>query len=149
MAGYRACAALATLVLWSSASALAHSAPLRVAPDVSSVHITSQGKTLFGRLFSPALESADSKAPSVFMLHGIPGTEQNFDVAYALRDAGFNCLLWHYRGCWGSEGSYSIDGLPEDITTALRSLPRAPPGVLTRPSDLALASFERDDAECT
>ena len=32
------------------------------------------------------------------MLHGIPGTEQNFDVAYALRDVGFNCLLWHYRG---------------------------------------------------
>jgi hypothetical protein len=55
------------------------------------------------------------------MLHGIPGTEQNFDVAYALRDAGFNCLLWHYRGCWGSEGSYSIDGLPDDIESALRS----------------------------
>ena len=109
-------------VLWSVVAKTTNASLSRVAPDVSSVHIVSQGKTLFGRLFSPALESAESKAPSVFMLHGIPGTEQNFDVAYALRDAGFNCLLWHYRGCWGSDGSYSIDGLPDDIEAALRSL---------------------------
>jgi len=100
--------------------------PSRIPPDISSVHIKSQGKTLFGRLFSPALEHEHSKAPSVFMLHGIPGTEQNFDVAYALRDAGFNCLLWHYRGCWGSEGSYSINGLPDDIDAAFRSVMALP-----------------------
>lgn len=113
---------LAVVILWSVMERSTTKASVsRVAPDVSSVHIVSQGKTLFGRLFSPALESVESKAPSVFMLHGIPGTEQNFDVAYALRDAGFNCLLWHYRGCWGSDGSYSIDGLPDDIESALRS----------------------------
>ena len=112
---------LTAAILCSVVTTSTHASVSRIAPDVSSVHITSKGKTLFGRLFSPALESAQSKAPSVFMLHGIPGTEQNFDVAYALRDAGFNCLLWHYRGCWGSEGSYSIDGLPDDIESALRS----------------------------
>jgi pimeloyl-ACP methyl ester carboxylesterase len=110
-------ALLAALVL-STAGRTTQS--FQIAPDISSVHIKSQGKTLFGRIFSPALESASSKAPGVFMLHGIPGTEQNFDVAYALRDAGFVCLLWHYRGCWGSQGSYSIDGLPLDIEAAFR-----------------------------
>lgn len=109
------------LLLCSVITTTARASVPRVAPDVSSVHIVSQGKTLFGRMFSPALPSAQSKAPGVFMLHGIPGTEQNFDVAYALRDAGFICLLWHYRGCWGSEGSYSIDGIPDDIDSALRS----------------------------
>lgn len=115
-----ATATLAVLVLNSMATITTHASPSYVAPDISSVHIKSQGKTLYGRVFSPALQSAQSKAPAVFMLHGIPGTEQNFDVAYALRDAGFICLLWHYRGCWGSEGSYSIDGLPNDIEAAFR-----------------------------
>ena len=113
-------AALAALVLCSCVAPTALASASRIPPDVCSVHIQSQGKTLFGRLFSPALDSAASKAPSVLMLHGIPGTEQNFDVAYALRDVGFNCLLWHYRGCWGSEGAYSIEGLPDDIDAALR-----------------------------
>lgn len=117
-----ATATLAVLVLNSMATITTHASPSYVAPDISSVHIKSQGKTLYGRVFSPALQSAQSKAPAVFMLHGIPGTEQNFDVAYALRDAGFICLLWHYRGCWGSEGSYSIDGLPNDIEAAFRSV---------------------------
>jgi len=115
--------ALSAMVLCSFVVPTTHATPSHIAPDVSSIHIQSQGKTLFGRLFSPALESAQAKAPSVFMLHGIPGTEQNFDLAYALRDAGFNCLLWHYRGCWGSKGSYSIDGLEEDIDAAFRSHP--------------------------
>lgn len=120
--------ALAAVVLCSLVAAPTLAGPLTVAPDVSSVHIMSRDKTLFGRLFSPALETPTSKAPSVFMLHGIPGTEQNFDVAYALRDVGFNCLLWHYRGCWGSEGSYSIAGLEDDIDAAFRWF-RAQPNV--------------------
>lgn len=123
-------AALAALVLCSCVAPTALASASRIPPDVCSVHIQSQGKTLFGRLFSPALDSVASKAPSVLMLHGIPGTEQNFDVAYALRDVGFNCLLWHYRGCWGSEGAYSIEGLPDDIDAALRLASPVVPFVL-------------------
>lgn len=70
----------------------------------------SGGSTLLARHFSPRMPKAETKAPAVLMLHGIPGTEQNWDVAYALRDAGFHCLVFHYRGCWGSEGNYSIAG---------------------------------------
>jgi predicted alpha/beta-fold hydrolase len=52
-----------------------------------------------------------AKVPGVLLLHGIPGTEQNHDVAYALRDEGVAVLLFHYRGCWGSSGSYAIHNL--------------------------------------
>ena len=141
MAGYRACAALATLVLWSSASALAHSAPLRVAPDVSSVHITSQGKTLFGRLFSPALESAESKAPSVFMLHGIPGTDEPdalelapvpTDLPAIAAELGLSGA--HLGRC---DGLWTAAGQPPASST-VRCRPQRP-----SPSSASLASTRR------
>jgi hypothetical protein len=34
-------------------------------------------------------------------LHGFPGNERNFDVAQALRRAGYAALVFHYRGSWG------------------------------------------------
>jgi hypothetical protein len=48
----------------------------------------------------------------------VPGVEKNLDLAYALRDAGWNALYFHYRGCWGSEGNYSFGGLLEDAKAA-------------------------------
>jgi len=82
---------------------------------------------MVGRFFTPTIGAADSSdAPAVLMLHGIPGTEQNFDVAYALRDVGINCLLFNYRGCWGSTGSYSIHNLPKDIEAAMMWLRQQP-----------------------
>jgi len=53
--------------------------------------------------------------PTAILLHGVPGVEKNLDIAYALRDIGWNCLYFHYRGCWGSEGSYSLTGALDDI----------------------------------
>jgi pimeloyl-ACP methyl ester carboxylesterase len=53
------------------------------------------------------------------LLHGLPGVEKNTDVAYALRDEGWNCLLFHYRGSWGSEGNYSLFQLTDDVNAAL------------------------------
>jgi len=56
------------------------------------------------------------------LLHSIPGLEQNTDIAYALRDAGWNVLMFHYRGCWGSEGDYILAGIPDDVQAALDTL---------------------------
>jgi pimeloyl-ACP methyl ester carboxylesterase len=56
--------------------------------------------------------------PTVILLHGVPGVEKNLDFAYALRDVGWNVLYFHYRGCWGSEGAYSFDGLLDDVQAA-------------------------------
>jgi pimeloyl-ACP methyl ester carboxylesterase/ribosomal protein S18 acetylase RimI-like enzyme len=65
------------------------------------------------------------------LLHGIPGVEKNYDLAYALRGAGWNVLAFHYRGCWGSEGNYSLPGIVDDIAAALDYL-SAHPAVDTR-----------------
>jgi dipeptidyl aminopeptidase/acylaminoacyl peptidase len=48
----------------------------------------------------------------------VPGVEKNLDLAYALRDAGWNALYFHYRGCWGSEGDYDFHGIPADVRAA-------------------------------
>ena len=57
--------------------------------------------------------------PTVLLLHGIPGCERNFDLAQALRRAGFHVLTFHYSGSWGSDGTYSLAHDLEDAETAL------------------------------
>jgi hypothetical protein len=42
------------------------------------------------------------------LLHGCPGLQQNGDLAVALRDRGWNALIFHYRGSWGSGGRYDL-----------------------------------------
>lgn len=70
---------------------------------------------LIGGLY---IAANDSPRPTAIMLHGVPGVEKNLDIASALRDAGWNCLYFHYRGCWGSEGDYSFGGLVDDVRAA-------------------------------
>ncbi len=62
--------------------------------------------------------------PTVLLLHGVPGNERNFDLAHALRRAGINVALIHYRGAWGSEGTFSIAGAVADVPAALAFLRR-------------------------
>ena len=57
--------------------------------------------------------------PTVLLLHGIPGCERTFDLAQALRRAGFHVLTFHYSGSWGSDGTYSLAHDLEDAETAL------------------------------
>ena len=62
------------------------------------------------------------RKPTAVLLHGMPGIEQNHDLAHALRDHGWNALIFHYRGCWGSEGSYALEHLPEDVRAVIDEL---------------------------
>ena len=73
-----------------------------------------------GNLFS-VLYSAGGKKPNptVLLLHGIPGNEQNEDLAQELRRKGFNVLTFHYSGCFGSDGEYSLANDLEDAETVL------------------------------
>lgn len=52
--------------------------------------------------------------PGVLLLHGLPGTERNLDLAHALRRAGYVVAVCHYRGAWGSAGRYSLANVLED-----------------------------------
>jgi pimeloyl-ACP methyl ester carboxylesterase len=63
--------------------------------------------------------------PTLLLLHGFPGNEQNLDLAQAARRAGWNVLTLHYRGSWGSPGSFSFTHCAEDADTAIAFL-RAP-----------------------
>lgn len=79
----------------------------------------SSGSDLLGALY---LGSGDGPRPTAIILHGIPGIEKNTDLAYALRDAGWNALIFHYRGSWGSAGEYTLPGIPDDVRAALDEL---------------------------
>jgi predicted alpha/beta-fold hydrolase len=57
--------------------------------------------------------------PTVVLLHGFPGNEQNLDLAQAIRRAGWNALTLHYRGSWGSPGIFSIHHVMEDADAAV------------------------------
>jgi len=69
------------------------------------------------------------KHPTLLLLHGFPGNEQNLDLAQAARRAGWNVLTFHYRGSWGSGGSFSFAHCAEDAAAALAWL-RAPANVV-------------------
>ena len=77
--------------------------------------LRSQGSKLLGGFYRA---EGSGPRPTAILLHGVPGVEKNLDVAYELRDKGWNCLYFHYRGCWGSEGTYSFEGALEDVAVA-------------------------------
>ncbi len=83
------------------------------------VHFESDGHRLVGTLF---LARGDGAKPTAVLLHGSPGIEKNADLAYALRDHGWNSLIFHYRGCWGSEGPYAFRTIPDDVRAAVDEL---------------------------
>ena len=60
--------------------------------------------------------------PTMLLLHGLPGNEQNLDLAQAVRRAGWNVLTMHYRGSWGSPGRFSLAGAGEDVDAAMAFL---------------------------
>ncbi len=57
--------------------------------------------------------------PTVLLLHGFPGNEQNLDLAQAIRRDGWNVLTLHYRGSWGSPGAFTFAHVQEDAAAAL------------------------------
>lgn len=60
---------------------------------------------------------ADGKGPheTVVLLHGFPGNEKNLDIAHMLRRGGFNVVIFHYSGSWGSGGTYSFGQAYRDL----------------------------------
>ena len=57
--------------------------------------------------------------PALVLFHGFPGNEQNLDLAQAARRAGFVVLTLHYRGSWGSPGTFSFVNAAADGANAV------------------------------
>ena len=65
------------------------------------------------------LASGAGLHPTMLLLHGTPGNEQNLDLAQAARRDGWNVLTMHYRGSWGAAGKYSLSNALVDTTAAM------------------------------
>lgn len=87
----------------------------RFPAGLDGVILHSHGCRLLGGFYRAP---GETPRPTVVLLHGIPGVEKNLDLASALRDAGCNVLYFHYRGCWGSDGEYTITGQLADVRAA-------------------------------
>jgi dipeptidyl aminopeptidase/acylaminoacyl peptidase len=87
------------------------------------VTFDSEGNRLIGTLY---LARGEDPKPTVLLLHGCPGLEKNLDLAVLLRDRGWNSLLFHYRGCWGSAGRYDLRTVPRDVIAAVDYLTGCP-----------------------
>lgn len=96
---------------------------------VDGVTFTSGGQRLLGEFYRAA---GDIPRPTAVLVHGTPGIEKHLDVAYQLRDLGWNCLCFHFRGSWGSQGAFSFGGLAEDTSAAMKWVRQQPSVDLSR-----------------
>lgn len=85
-------------------------------PDIYGIAIRGKRGKLLSLLYTAG---GAGPHPTVLLLHGIPGSEQNLDLAQALRRAGFHVMTFHYSGSWGSDGEYSLANDLEDANTVL------------------------------
>jgi pimeloyl-ACP methyl ester carboxylesterase len=92
-------------------------APNRSPPASSrGVQFRSQGALLNAQLYLPA---GAGPHPLAIILHGLPGNEQNLDLAQAIRRAGWAVITYHYTGSWGSGGRFSLRVGPTDTEALL------------------------------
>jgi len=78
--------------------------------------INVKGDNLLAMMY---IAQGEGPHPTVILCHGFPGSEKNIDLAQALRRAGYNVLIFHYRGCWGSQGTYSVKHDLEDAEAVI------------------------------
>jgi pimeloyl-ACP methyl ester carboxylesterase len=85
-------------------------------PALQEVRFDSHGDRLNGIVY---VANGPGPHPTVILLHGFPGNEKNLDLAQSMRAHGWNVLFFHYRGAWGSEGTYSFTHVVEDVAAAV------------------------------
>jgi len=78
---------------------------------VSLAGVPSHGEQLLGVFY---LAAGAGPHPTLVLMHGFPGYEQNLDLAQVIRRAGWNVLAVHYRGSWGVKGAFSYGHAIED-----------------------------------
>ncbi len=76
--------------------------------------------------------------PTAIILHGFPGHEKNLDLAHTLRRGGMNALVFHYRGSWGSGGTFSFSNMLEDVKASIEHLRNEKDALSVDPSRIFL-----------
>ena len=59
---------------------------------------------------------------TVLLLLGLPGYETNIDLVQSIRRAEWNVLTFHYRGTWGTAGTFSFSSAIEDTAATVQFL---------------------------
>ncbi|MDR1740289.1 MAG: alpha/beta fold hydrolase [Synergistaceae bacterium] len=75
----------------------------------------SEGCSIFGAVYY----AEGLGNPAAVFCHGLPGLDKNGDVAQVLRCAGFNSIVFSYRGTWGSSGSFAFSGIAADVASVV------------------------------
>lgn len=88
-------------------------------PGLAGITVPSHGVDMDATFY---LASGAGLHAIVLLLHGLPGYENNADLAQSIRRAGWNVLLFHYRGTWGTGGTFSQSSAIEDTAEAVRFL---------------------------
>ena len=88
-------------------------------PGLAGITIPSHGVDMDATFY---LASGAGPHGTVLLLHGLPGYENNVDLAQSIRRAGWNVLVFNYRGSWGTAGTFSQSSAIEDTAQAVRFL---------------------------
>jgi pimeloyl-ACP methyl ester carboxylesterase len=114
-------AAFFALALLAPSAAMAQALPAAISQDepmdkahpaaTAVLHIPTHGLLINGLLYKAA---GAGPHHTVILFHGLPGNEQNLDLAQAMRRDGWTVLTLHYRGTWGSPGVFSFANELED-----------------------------------
>jgi len=88
-------------------------------PLVHEVKFQSGGVTLYGKVFSA---QGTNPRPTVLIARGYPDMTASADLALILQRAGYNAMIFNYRGTWGMGGSFSLENAYQDMRAALASL---------------------------
>ena len=105
----------------STATAVVEDAPVdtKFPPGLVGTTVPSHGVDMDATFY---LASGPGPHGTVLLLHGLPGYEYNGDLAQSIRRAGWNVLIFHYRGTWGTAGTFSFSSAMEDTAEAVRFL---------------------------
>ncbi|MBN1389131.1 MAG: alpha/beta fold hydrolase [Candidatus Thermoplasmatota archaeon] len=88
-------------------------------PGLEHLDIDSDGCCMLGVMFRTQGKGGH---PTAVLLHGFPGHERNLDLAHMLRRAGWNSVVFHYRGAWGSEGDFTFSNMLKDVHACVEHL---------------------------
>ena len=89
----------------------------------NALQFKSKGSHVNAQLYRPA---GAGPHRAVMLLHGFPGNEQNLDLARAIQRAGWAVVTFHYRGSWGSGGSFTLQGGCDDVDALLADISTKP-----------------------
>lgn len=105
---------------------------------VESLLFKSGDAEILGVLYCAGGEGA---RPATILLHGMPGSEKNWDIAYQLREIGWHSLVLSFRGSWGSTGTYEMLTQPDDAIAAVDYLLSTSAAWSVDPAHIALIGY--------